>query len=123
MKEKGVLFFVLKALSLLLIIVYYVGKEVIKEISISKKEIICVEKDEKYGFIDETGEWIVEPCLDNANAFTKDGIAPVKFDGKWGFIDKKGTWIIPPKFSDIGSSLDESMFPVQFDDGKYGYVC
>ena len=90
--------------------------------NVAKKDIFLVNKDGKYGFIDETGEWIVQPRFELAHGFTKDGLAPVRVDGKWGFIDEKGMWIIPPKFSDIGSSLDESMIPVQFDDGKYGYV-
>ncbi len=47
-------------------------------------------QNKKYGYIDIEGNWILEPIFDDANCFTKNGLALVKSNGKNKFIDKTG---------------------------------
>ncbi len=54
----------------------------------------------KYGFIDKTGNIVIEAKYDKAENFS-NGIAKVKIDGKWGFIDKTGTVVIPLRYDEI----------------------
>ena len=42
-----------------------------------------------FGFIDITGQFIIEPTFTNAHDFS-DGVAQVEIDGKWGLINTKG---------------------------------
>ena len=49
----------------------------------------------RYGFIDESGQWVIPPTYSAANAFGS-GLAPVAMDNfKWGFIDRNGETVIP----------------------------
>lgn len=57
-------------------------------------------EDEKYGYMDYTGAWIVQPELDGAKPFV-EGLAPVMRDGKWGVIDTQGKTVIPFDYDSI----------------------
>lgn len=54
----------------------------------------------KYGYIDETGSFIVDPKFDEAWSFIR-GSAIVKEKGKYGMIGKDGAYIIVPKFDSV----------------------
>lgn len=62
--------------------------------------IALVEVNGKYGYIDESGKYIVYPKFDNARSFC-EGMAVVSSGGVWGVIDKKGKWILPPLYTEI----------------------
>jgi hypothetical protein len=51
---------------------------------------------EKWGFIDKTGKWAIQPQFENVGHFS-EGLASALQNGKWGFIDKAGKWIIQPQ--------------------------
>lgn len=51
--------------------------------------LLAVQKDGRYGYIDEKGNKKIEFYYDLAYAF-KDGVALVKVNTKWNLIDKKG---------------------------------
>jgi hypothetical protein len=40
----------------------------------------------KWGYINEQGEFVIEPCFDKAWDFAANGLAPVGANGKSGFI-------------------------------------
>ncbi|SFM37782.1 WG containing repeat-containing protein [Paenibacillus sp. 1_12] len=46
-----------------------------------------VKKEDKWGFIDNTGKEIVAVKFERAFDFS-EGLAAVKVKGKWGFINK-----------------------------------
>ena len=54
--------------------------------------LMAVEKDGKYGYIDETGQWAIEPKFEFASDF-KNGMAKVELDGERFNIDKTGNII------------------------------
>ena len=84
---------------------------------------------EGWGFIDKTGEFVIEPQFDGKGSFS-EGLAaiPVKnYDSYWeregilwGYIDKTGEFVIEPQF-EVARSFSEGVAPVKLDD-KYGYI-
>jgi len=63
-------------------------------------QLFRVAQDSKYGYIDRSGEMIVEPQFQLAWHFS-DGMAAVQVGGKWGFIDTSGKLVIPAEFDEI----------------------
>ena len=60
----------------------------------------CASNIVKHGYIDTTGNYIVEPVYDEINPFS-EGLAAVKIKDKWGFIDTEGKVIIKPQFLNV----------------------
>lgn len=52
----------------------------------------------KWGYIDQTGTFVIQPRFDNAREFS-EGLAPVGLGKKWGYIDHTGKMVIEPKFT------------------------
>ena len=57
-------------------------------------------EDDRCGFMDYTGAWIVPPELDDAKPFV-EGLAPVERDGRWGVVDTAGNVVIPFAYDSI----------------------
>lgn len=55
---------------------------------------------DQWGFIDETGEFVIAPDFDVAWSFVR-GTAVVKEDGKYGLIDKMGDWVVEPQYDSV----------------------
>ncbi len=64
--------------------------------------------DSAWGFINETGKWIIEPKYKYVSGFAKNGLARVEVDHKCGFIDKSGKFVIAPTIenNNMGSFND-----------------
>lgn len=62
-----------------------------------------VQKTNKWGFIDKTGNFVVQPTFEDALNFS-EGLAAVQQgkEGKWGFIDKTGKVVIACDFEKVG---------------------
>jgi hypothetical protein len=60
--------------------------------------LAAVEKVGKWGFINRTGAFVIEPVFESARSFSA-GLAAVQSSGKWGYIDRTGKWVIPPRYS------------------------
>ena len=80
-----------------------------------------IEKDEKEGIINFSGEEVVPTTYDNIDGFS-DGLSRVKQDGKYGFIDRKGTIIIPINliYDDV-DDFSNGLCRVKKDD-RYGFI-
>jgi hypothetical protein len=74
---------------------------------------------EKYGYIDETGEFVVDPQFDVAWVFIH-GSAVVKKDGKYGLIDKMGDWIIEPTYDSVRPFSINCFIIIQ--DSAFGFM-
>lgn len=90
--------------------------------------LACVDIDGKYGYIDKTGRFVIEPQFSLAKNFS-NGLALFS-DGKGGlgYIDKKGKVVIKPKY-EWAQSFSEGLAAVCLnnDDGsletrKYYYI-
>ncbi|MBP5547417.1 MAG: WG repeat-containing protein [Bacteroidales bacterium] len=73
----------------------------------------------KWGFIDKTGQFIINPQYDIAGNFI-EGLAAVKIDGKFGYIDKNGEFAIKPQFDTV-TDFSQGLACVSAN-GKYGYI-
>ena len=78
-----------------------------------------MEKRQLWGFIDKSGNFIIEPQFDGAGDF-QDGLALVKIDWRRGYIDKAGAYAIEPQFQ-LANSFSEGLACVMLDD-KWGYI-
>ncbi|WNZ24541.1 WG repeat-containing protein [Leptolyngbya sp. NK1-12] len=65
-----------------------------------------ISKNQKSGFIDQTGTVVIEPEFDQVEPFFEDRAA-FKANGKWGFIDPRGTIVITPQFESVGNFFDQ----------------
>jgi len=76
----------------------------------------------KYGFIDKTGKFVIEPAF-LMPAYFSEGLAFVVKDGKRSFIDKTGKEAFPldPKICDA-VSFSEGLSCVSSTDGKTGFI-
>jgi serine/threonine protein kinase len=92
------------------------------EVSQKKYLIGCIENklgEEKFGFIDTKGNWVIQPIFDWVDPF-KDGLAGAFINGKRGYIDSKGNWVIQPIFDRVDPFKD-GLARAKIN-GKYGYI-
>jgi len=50
----------------------------------------------KIGFINPQGKWVISAALDKAKDFSEDGIARVSIEKRWGYIRSDGSWLLKP---------------------------
>lgn len=81
--------------------------------------LYCVQKGEKWGYIDRTGKVIIDFKYDDAEEFN-NGIALVEKDGKNICINNNGKTVINLEYKYIGER-DEGLIPVE-KDGKCGFI-
>ncbi|MCB0191184.1 MAG: WG repeat-containing protein [Anaerolineae bacterium] len=72
-----------------------------------------------YGFVDEAGEWVIEPEFDFAGEFV-EGLAVIEQDGQYGYIDPSGDVVVEPQY-DFAFDFSEGLAPVAVD-GEAGYI-
>ncbi|NVI98849.1 WG repeat-containing protein [Myxococcus sp. AM009] len=81
----------------------------------------------KFGFVDESGAWVLEPTLSPwgdtylSECVFREGLAPVKVKGRYGFIDRTGAVVIEPRFQAVIGTFSEGLAVVKQDD-LFGYV-
>ena len=82
-----------------------------------------------YGFIDKTGELVIEPIFDRVGGNVgyalsyinfSEGLASVKVGDKWGFIDQTGKMVIEPRFNDA-RAFSEGLARVRIGK-KWGFI-
>lgn len=78
--------------------------------------------DGKWGYIDKTGSYVINPQFDDAYSFADNGFAVVEVGGKYGFIDKTGAYVVNPMYADMGSSVYSGCIYFANDDKKVGYL-
>ncbi len=85
--------------------------------------------DGKWGFIDKTGEVVIEPRLYNLQPMFRGDLAAVQLeqDGPWGFIDRTGKVVIQPQFYTMGNwsppAFVEGLAAAQLEnDGLWGFI-
>ena len=72
-----------------------------------EKKLIAKKGDNgKWGYVDNTGEWVIEPKFIEADEFDR-GIARVRYDWLWGFLKEDGSWLFEPVLNDADPFSDE----------------
>ncbi len=61
-----------------------------------RSSLLAVRENGKWGFIDLSGEFVIEPAYDEVNVGFFNGFCMAKQDGKWGVIDTSGRFLIEP---------------------------
>lgn len=61
--------------------------------------LIPAKSGDKWGYIDKTGEYVIEPKFEEASAFS-EGLAKVKINGKYSYVDKNGKLAVSTMFFD-----------------------
>ena len=86
--------------------------------------LASVRVGKSWGFIDQTGRYVVNPIYADAVSF-HHGLAVVQVDnpetGKWGLIDPAGRFVVKPIYDAIGSFFDDGLAPVAIA-GKVGFI-
>jgi len=85
----------------------------------AEKDLVTVKNGEKWGYIDNTGKYIINPQFDAAYDF-KEGLARVLFDGQYGYIDAEGKYVINPQF-DAAYDFVDGLALVRSGE-KWGYI-
>lgn len=83
--------------------------------------IVASEVDGKWGYVDDSGKFVIKPRFDMAYCFSDYGLARVEVGDKWGYIDKTGKIVIEPQFDDALPFSDDGLARVEVDD-KWGYI-
>lgn len=73
----------------------------------------------KWGFIDVTGKWVIDPQFEAAGNFA-DGLAAVLVGGRVGYIDPKGRFVINPQY-DFGDEFYEGLALIG-SGGNFGFT-
>jgi hypothetical protein len=82
-------------------------------------ELFLVWVDGKGGYIDKTGQIVINPQFNCALDF-HEGLAAVEIGDKWGFINKAGELVIKSHFDDV-FAFHEGLAEVGIG-GKWGYI-
>lgn len=75
----------------------------------------------KTGFIDPQGNWVIPPIFDETYDFY-DGKASVKHNGKWGIVTKDGNFLLQPTFNEPPSYYSEGVCLVRDNTGQFGFI-
>ena len=83
--------------------------------------LFVITVDGKNGFIDRTGNVVIEPRFKKAYPF-REGLAAVQVGRRWGFIDPRGRMVIEPRFT-IRASSPKGWRPFRYEFGQpWGYI-
>ena len=77
-------------------------------------------KEEKYGYIDRSGTYVIEPVYDVAGNFN-GGVARVKKDGEWSYIGRNRATVPEPAEQPESEVFNDGLAPRE-KDGKFGYA-
>jgi hypothetical protein len=80
-------------------------------------KLVPVKSGEKWGYINQKGEYIISPQFAYANLFNENLAKVVSLEGKTGFIDNKGEFKIPAEFKSATNFSEGLAFVVP--DGGY----
>ncbi|MGN1304131.1 MAG: WG repeat-containing protein [Oscillospiraceae bacterium] len=84
-------------------------------------KLAAVSLNGSWGYIDESGSFVIEPQFDEAYNFASNGLAVVRISDKWGYIDTNGNLAIEPQFDDEYVFTDNNLALVEMDN-KWGYI-
>ena len=79
------------------------GKSTSGKETLFKQGLLSASSGDKWGYIDKTGSYVINPQFDVAWDFADNGLARVESDDKWGYIDTTGSYVINPQFDDAWS--------------------
>ena len=82
-------------------------------------QIYAKSKDEKWGFVDKSGNVVVDYIYDKVTDLDSYGYAGIKLEGKWGVVDANGKVILEPTYT--FNVQTEPQFIKDYYRVEYGY--
>ena len=74
-----------------------------------------------WGYIDELGEFVIDPIYADLGFFDENGMAYACFEGQYGYINRKGEWVIEPEY-DRAYEFDSNGLGRVVKNEKYGLI-
>lgn len=62
---------------------------------VSAQELALIMEKKNVGYINKSGEVVIEPQFRKADSFS-EGLAAVEKDKQWGYINTSGNWVVEP---------------------------
>jgi hypothetical protein len=90
--------------------------------SYASEGFMAVQADGKWGYINQAGEFVIEPQFSNFRPFS-EGLVAVQVGNKWGYMNRMGEFVIQPQFASV-SDFSEGLAAVSLkpDQSEWGYV-
>lgn len=81
------------------------------------------DENELWGYIDNSGEYVIQSIYSSAKSFGENGLAVVKeaSNGLWGIISASGNYVVEPTFYGVMGVFSEGLLCVCGEEG-WGYV-
>ncbi|NNE78146.1 MAG: WG repeat-containing protein, partial [Pricia sp.] len=83
------------------------------------QELAVVREDDKFGFIDKSGAYAIEPKFEKADSFS-NGLAAANNGDQWGFINTSGEWAIQPEYERV--KMFSSGYALVLKDDQWKYI-
>lgn len=80
--------------------------------------------NELWGYIDDSGNWVIPPSFTYAGAFWDSGRAVVQ-EGEgqlFGVIDASGEYVVQPTFDNISTRMNDDLLRVRVPERGWGYI-
>lgn len=86
--------------------------------AVSAQELALVRDNDLFGYINKSGEYVIQPQFEKADSFSGK-MAPAMKDKKWGFINTSGEWVIQPEYDRVKAFNSGYALVFQNDQWKY----
>ena len=86
---------------------------------LSNNQIYAKSQDGKWGFVDKSGNVVVDYIYDKTTDLNSYGYAGIKLDGKWGVVNANGEVIVEPTYT--LNTQTEPEFIKDYYKVEYGY--
>ena len=87
--------------------------------NLGNRSIYAKSQDGKWGFVDQSGNVVVDYIYDKATDLNSYGYAGIEQDGKWGVVDAEGKVIVEPTY--VFNVKTEPEFIKEYYKVVYGY--
>lgn len=79
-------------------------------------------RDGKWGYIDASGSWVIEPRFDRCVEIFKGDRTRAWIGDHCGLINRSGAWIVEPNFSNISFGSPDNTFILAWNGKKQGII-
>ena len=92
---------------------------------LSNNQIYAKSQDGKWGFVDKSGNIVVDYIYDKATDLNSYGYAGIKLDGKWGVVNSNGEVIVEPTYTlnvQTEPEFIKDYYKVEYGYGEFYYT-
>lgn len=87
--------------------------------TIYAQELALVRQNDVFGYIDKSGNYVIEPSFEEASSFS-EGLAAVLDNDKWGFINSSGEWVVEATYDRVKPF--NSGLALVFKEDQWNYI-